>query len=94
MTGLLYILMSWLSEVEDYAADVAVLSHDLEGGFPLGPGEDLGDRGAEFASGDQLGGFLHVVASGPDGADYLKLAEDDFWQGEGDLRAVNFAQED
>ena len=48
----------------------------------------------DFAFGDQLGGFLHVAARSPDGADYLKLPEDYFWQVKGDLGSIDFAQED
>lgn len=78
LIGRYLILSIGLGEVEDYAADVAALLHELKGGFGVGPRECVGDDGVNFAFSDELGGLFDVASGGSDGADYLLLAEDDF----------------
>ena len=81
-------------EVQGYAAEVAALVHELEGGFPLGPGEGVGDDGADFAFGHEPGGLFDVASGRADGADYLLLSEDYFGEGEFGFGAFDFAEED
>ncbi len=60
----------------------------------MGPREGVGDGGAEFALGDELGGLFDVGAGGSDGAGYLEFAEDDFREREFGFGAGDFAEED
>lgn len=83
-----------LGEVEDYAAYMAALLHELEDGFPLGPGEGLGDNWADFALGNEAGGLFDVASGGSDGAEYVEFAEDDFGEGEFGFGAFDLAEKD
>ena len=73
---------------------MAALLDELEGGLPLGPGEGVGDDGADFSVGDEAGGLFDVTSGGTDGAEDFEFAEDDFREGDFGFGAFDFAEED